>query len=223
MRTADAPQHSAFPPAGTDFVATQDYIFAEMNLISTSDRWKDHHHPLLNLSDSRPILKVNPTVPSALLKSLQRVDSSRRMKVTHEFRNEENQMPTKLSNEVMLAAIDGFESQKKRIDDKIAGLRAILDGNGSAPVATTDTPARKRRKISAAARRRMKAAQQRRWAAVRGKAKEPAVPKTKRAKTKRRLSEAGRQAIIAAAKRRRAAQKRAHAGSSRASGPKRAA
>jgi hypothetical protein len=69
----------------------------------------------------------------------------------------------------------------------------------------------------------MKAAQQRRWAAVRGEAGEPAVPKTKRAKTKRRLSEAGRQAIIAATKRRWAAQKRAHAGSSRASRPKRAA
>jgi hypothetical protein len=40
-------------------------------------------------------------------------------------------MPTKLSNEVMLAAIDGFESQKKRIDDKIAGLRAMLSGDGS--------------------------------------------------------------------------------------------
>jgi hypothetical protein len=128
------------------------------------------------------------------------------MKVTHEFRNEENQMPRKLSNEVMLAAIDGFESQKKRIDDKIAGLRAMLSGDGSASVATTESPARKRRTVSAAARRRMREAQQRRWAAVRGD-----------------LTEAGRQAIIAATKRRWAAQKRAHAGSSRASGSKRAA
>jgi hypothetical protein len=190
-----------------------------MNLISTSDRWKDHHHPLLNLSDSRPILKVNPTVPSALLKSLQRVDSSRRMKVAHGFSNEENQMPRKLSNEVMLAAIDGFESQKKRIDDKIAGLRAMLSGDGSAPVA----PPRKRRKISAAAWRRMREAQQRRWAAVRGEGGEPIVAKRKRAKAKRRRTEAGQQAIIAATKRRWAAQKRAHARSSWASDSKRAA
>jgi hypothetical protein len=155
--------------------------------------------------------------------SLWRVDSRHKMKVTHEFWNEENQMPTKLSNEVILAAIDGFESQKKRIDDKIAGLRAMLNGDSGAPAAATEAPARKRRTISAAARRRMKSAQQRRWAAVRGEAGEPAVPKTKTAKPKRRLSEAGRQAIIAAAKRRWAARKRAHAGSSRASGSKRAA
>ena len=155
--------------------------------------------------------------------SFQRVDSSHRMKVTYEFRNEENQMPTKLSNEVMLAAIDGLESQKKRIDDKIAGLRAMLNGDGSATVATIEVPARKRRTVSAAARRRMREAQQRRWAAVRGEAGVPAVAKRKRAKAKRRLTEAGRQAIIAATKRRWAAQKRAHSGSSRASGSKRAA
>jgi hypothetical protein len=99
------------------------------------------------------------------------------MKLTHGFRNEENQMPTKLSNEVMLAAIDGLESQKKRIDDKIAGLRAMLNGDST----TTAAPVRKRRKVSAAARRRMKEAQQRRWAAVRGEAGEPAVANTKRA------------------------------------------
>jgi len=143
------------------------------------------------------------------------------MKVTCEFRNEENQMPTKLSNEVMLAAIDGLELQKKRIDDKIAGLRAMLSGDGRASVATTESPARKRRRVSAAARRRMREAQQRRWAAVRGEAGKPAVANTK--KVKRRLSEEGRQAIIAATKRRWAAQKRAHGGSSRASGSKRAA
>ena len=132
-------------------------------------------------------------------------------------------MPTKLSNEVMLAAIDGLELQKKRIDDKIAGLRAMLSGDGRASVATTESPARKRRRVSAAARRRMREAQQRRWAAVRGEAGEPAVVKRKRAKAKRRLTEAGRQAIIAATKRRWAAQKRAHAGPARASGSKRAA
>jgi hypothetical protein len=144
------------------------------------------------------------------------------MRVTHEFRNEENQMPTKLSNEVILAAIDGFESQKKRIDDKIAGLRAMLSDDGSAPVAATEAPAPKLRKVSAAARRRMKEAQQRRWAAIRGDAGEPAVANTKRVKAKRRLSEEGRQAIIAATKR-RWAKNRAHAGPSRASGSKRAA
>ena len=38
-------------------------------------------------------------------------------------------MPTpKLTNEIITAAIEGFESQRRRIDDQIAELRAMLDG-----------------------------------------------------------------------------------------------
>jgi hypothetical protein len=110
-------------------------------------------------------------------------------------------MPTKLSNEVILAAIEGFQSQKKQIDTQIAELRQMLNGNRTG-TATETTPVRKRRKFSAASRRKMREAQQRRWAAVRGEtvASKPAT--TKSPKPKRRLSAAGRRAIIAAAKKR---------------------
>jgi sRNA-binding protein len=110
-------------------------------------------------------------------------------------------MPTKLSNEVILAAIEGFQSQKNQIDSQIAGLRQLLNGNRTGSVAET-TPVHKRKKFSAAARRRMREAQQRRWAAVRGEETKPSAPATKSPKPKRRLSAAGRAAIIAATKKR---------------------
>jgi hypothetical protein len=37
-------------------------------------------------------------------------------------------MPTKLTAEIITAAIEGFESQKRRIDDQIAELHALLPG-----------------------------------------------------------------------------------------------
>jgi hypothetical protein len=76
-------------------------------------------------------------------------------------------MPTKLSNEVLLAAIEGFQLQKKQIDNRIAELRHLLNGSGAESASGPGMPIRKRKKFSAATRRRMKAAQQRRWAAVR--------------------------------------------------------
>jgi hypothetical protein len=78
-------------------------------------------------------------------------------------------MPTKLSKEVILAAIEGFQSQKKQIDTQIAELRQMLNGHRPESVADTATPVRQRKKFSAASRRRMREAQQRRWAAVKGK------------------------------------------------------
>lgn len=109
-------------------------------------------------------------------------------------------MPTKLTNEIILAAIGGFESQKKQIDSQITGLRQMLNGGRTESVAEPEMPLRKRKKFSAAARRRMREAQQHRWAAVRGETK--AAPTTTSPKRKRRLSAAGRKAIIAATKRR---------------------
>src|SRR5215472_16663575 len=84
-------------------------------------------------------------------------------------------MPAKLTNEIITAAIDGFESQKRRIDDQIAELRAMLPGSSAETTATPEAPARRRRKFSAAIRRRMKEAQQRRWQGVRGES-EPTAP-----------------------------------------------
>ena len=75
-------------------------------------------------------------------------------------------MPQKLSQEVITAAIAGFEAQKLHIQSKIAELRNMLhhrDGH-----ATAEAPKLKR-KVSAASRRRMALAQKKRWAAIKGR------------------------------------------------------
>ena len=60
-------------------------------------------------------------------------------------------MPTqKLTAEIIHAAIEGFESQKRRIDSQIDELRQLLNGGSPETVTTSGAPARKR-KISAAA------------------------------------------------------------------------
>ena len=87
--------------------------------------------------------------------------------------------PQKLTAEIIHAAIEGFESQKRRIDSQIDELRQLLNGGSAEPAAESGTPARKR-KISAAGRRRMAAAQKARWAKIRGEAEPPsslAAPK----------------------------------------------
>ena len=111
-------------------------------------------------------------------------------------------MPTpKLTNEIIIAAITGFEAQKTRIDVQIAELRAMLDGERTEPAAAPEVPKGKRRKMSAAARKRMAVAQRRRWAESKG-TPEPAKPK-------RKLSAAGKAAIVAALKKRWAAKRAA--------------
>src|SRR5664280_170741 len=101
-------------------------------------------------------------------------------------------MPPKLTNEIINAAILGFESQKTRIDAQIAELRAILDGGTKPTASTPEAPTAKRRKFSASARRRMKEAQQLRWAKIRGKSEPPAPATPEPAKPKRKLSATGR-------------------------------
>ena len=116
-------------------------------------------------------------------------------------------MPTtKLHREVLLAAIDGFEFQKLRIDAQIAEIKQLLDGD-SAPAAP-EAPKAGRKKFSAAARKRMAASQKARWAKIKGES-EPSekAPAAKAGKPKRRLSAEGRAAIVAALKKRWAAKK----------------
>jgi hypothetical protein len=114
-------------------------------------------------------------------------------------------MPTKLDNEILAAAIEGFEAQKKHIDTQIAEIRQKL-GGGSAEPAATPGPGRKRRKMSAAGRKRIAEAQRKRWAASRKETVAPAkAAKTEAPKAKRRLSAAGRKRIIEATKKRWAA------------------
>jgi hypothetical protein len=109
-------------------------------------------------------------------------------------------MPPKLTKEIIAAAIEGFEEQKRRIDLQIAELRG--DRGSSEPAAETSAT-RTRRKMSAAGRRAIAEAQRKRWAAK--TAPELEAP----AKPKRKLSAAGRAAIIAATKKRWAAKKAA--------------
>ena len=111
--------------------------------------------------------------------------------------------PQKLTPEIITAAIEGFESQKRRIDGQIAELRAMLPGGSAETAATPEAPTRKPRKFSAAARRRMKEAQQRRWAKVRGESEPSASAVTPEPlKPKRKLSAAGRKAIQEALRKR---------------------
>jgi len=111
------------------------------------------------------------------------------------------QMPQKLTAEIIHAAIEGFESQKRRIDAQIDELRQLLTGERTAPSVAAES-AKPRRKMSAAARTRIAAAQKARWAKVRADAGAPEL-----SRPKRKLSAAGRKAISEAAKKRWAAKR----------------
>jgi hypothetical protein len=112
-------------------------------------------------------------------------------------------MPTKLTNEIITAAIEGFQSQKTRIDAQIAALRALLPGGSAEPATSPEVPARKRKRFSAAARRKMAMAQKARWAKLKGESEPPAPAKAPKAK--RHISKEGMARIIAATKKRWAA------------------
>ena len=84
-------------------------------------------------------------------------------------------MPPRLNAEIINAAIEGFESQKRKLDAQIAELRSMLDGNQPEPAAMVEAGPRKRKKFSAAARRKMALAQKARWAKIKGESG-PAQP-----------------------------------------------
>ena len=119
---------------------------------------------------------------------------------------------TKLNETIILAAIDGFESQKVKIDQQIAELKSMLPGaNSGAATSTSEAAPARKRKFSPAALKRMREAQQRRWAKVRGESGPASSPAASApAKKNRRLSAAGRKNIQEAL-RKRWAQKRAEA------------
>jgi len=114
----------------------------------------------------------------------------------------------KLTSQIIEAAIAGFESQREKLAEQIAELRAILDGGPKAAAATSEAPTRKRRKMSAAGRARIAAAQKARWAAAK-KTSEPPAKTAAAPKKKRKLSAAGRKAISEATKKRWAAKRAA--------------
>jgi hypothetical protein len=121
-------------------------------------------------------------------------------------------MPTKLTDEIINAAIEGFEAQKRRIDEHIGELRTMLDGvpakSAAAPEAP-QTPGRTRKKFSAAARRKMAKAQKTRWAKIKGQSEPPSSATPEPPKPKRRISPEGMKRIIAATKKRWRLQKAA--------------
>ena len=108
-------------------------------------------------------------------------------------------MPKKLTEEIVRAAIDGFTAQKTQLNQRIAELCLLLNGGSPDPAAASEPAPRKRRKMSAPARRRIAAAQKARWAEARGESVSPAV---KAPKPKRRISPEGLKRIIAATKKR---------------------
>jgi hypothetical protein len=118
----------------------------------------------------------------------------------------------KLTNEIVNAAILGFEEQKRRIDSQIAELRAMLTGAFAGTTEAPESAKRGRRKMSAAGRKAIGEAQRKRWAVKHaGSGTEPA----KSAKPKRKLSAEGKAAIVAALKKRWAAKKAAAAESAK--------
>jgi hypothetical protein len=126
-------------------------------------------------------------------------------------------MPTsKLTNEIIAAAVEGYEAQKIRIDGKIAELRAMLGGSPEG-TAASEVPATKRKKFSAAARRKMALAQKARWAKIKGES-EPAPQKAPKAK--RQISKEGLARIVAATKKRWAAVRAAKAQQQKAAAKK---
>ncbi len=76
-------------------------------------------------------------------------------------------MPTlKLTHEIIAAAIEGYEVQKRRIDEQIAVLRQMLNPEPAAEAAKT-APKKRRRRMSAAGRKAIGDAARKRWAAIR--------------------------------------------------------
>jgi outer membrane protein TolC len=84
-----------------------------------------------------------------------------------------------LNREVLSAALEGLEAQKRRIEEQLLQVRSMLGltsgrrgrppkSASSAEPTPSETPrrGRKRRKLSAEARARISAAQKKRWAAT---------------------------------------------------------
>lgn len=80
------------------------------------------------------------------------------------------------NSELLQAALEGLEAQRKRIEEQISQVQGMLGRRRGRPpaaaaaaVLAAPKPARKRQ-LSAAARKRIAAAQKRRWAEYRKKA-----------------------------------------------------
>jgi hypothetical protein len=122
-------------------------------------------------------------------------------------------MPT-YDNDILEAALIGYEHQKREIETKIEQLRAHLGGHLA--TSTDAVPVRKRAGFSAASKKRMSEAQRKRWAKKHAGEAETApaettapVRATKKSGGKRSLSPEARERIAAAQRKRWAASKKA--------------
>ena len=107
-----------------------------------------------------------------------------------------------LTDEIIDAAIAGFEQQRLRIEEQIRELRAMRSGKPSKADNTSEAQrGRGKRRLSAAARARIAAAQRKRWAALKGQSEQT----TEARKPKRKMSAKGRRAIAEATRKRWAA------------------
>jgi hypothetical protein len=118
-------------------------------------------------------------------------------------------VPTTLTNDILVAAIEGFEARKRTIEDKIAEIRRILIGGPTETLRTPEAPVGDRKKFSAAARKKMGLAQKARWAKIKG-GSEQSPGSSEVPKAKRQISADGLKRI-AAAQRQRWAEKKAKA------------
>jgi hypothetical protein len=76
--------------------------------------------------------------------------------------------------ELLKAALEGLEAQKKKVEEQISQVQAMLGRRRGRPPASASAPAAPKpaakRKLSPAARKRIAAAQKRRWAEFHKKA-----------------------------------------------------
>ena len=110
-----------------------------------------------------------------------------------------------LTEGVILAAIEGFEAQKVRIDQQIAELRTMLPGGGSVGSDDSQAAPHRKRKLSPEALERIRAGQVRRWARIRGEMGPSASAPAEAPKPKRKLSAAAKAKLVANLKKARAA------------------
>ncbi len=73
---------------------------------------------------------------------------------------------------ILGAALEGLENQKRRLEEQIASVRAMLGGRGYTPSSSSagsseSGTGRRKRNLSPEARERIAAAQKKRWAAYR--------------------------------------------------------
>src|ERR1039457_1323310 len=97
-----------------------------------------------------------------------------------------------ISQDILRAALAGFQLDKQRIDAQIAEVQAMLGGRGSpekSPSVSEETPRKgRRKKRSAAVRKRMAEAQRLRWLKIKNESTpstpEPATPEPDRKSTR---------------------------------------